>query len=113
MDPFRAFGECQTHLEALGRAHTELLMLEAFHDAVARAPTPGASELLRELASLFALSVLERERAWYLEAGSMEPVKSRAIRAQVEAHCATLRAMARELVDAWDIPDPILDARDA
>jgi len=112
MEPFHAFTECQHHLESLGRAHTERIMLDAFQDAVARAPTPGASELLKELCALFALSVLERERAWYLEAGSMEPPKSRAIRAQVEARCGALRPHARELVDAWSIPDDVLNARD-
>lgn len=112
MEPFEAFTECQHHLESLGRAHTERLMLDAFQDAVARAPTPGTSELLKELCSLFALSVLERERAWYLEAGSMEPPKSRAIRTQVEAQCRALRLHAHELVDAWGIPDDVLNARD-
>jgi acyl-CoA oxidase len=112
MEPFQAFNECQHHLEALGRAHTERLMLDAFHEAVARAPTPGASESLRELASLYALSVLERDRAWYLEAGSMEPPKSRAIRAQVEALCGEIRPFAVDLVDAWGIPDEVLNARD-
>ena len=112
MEPFQAFTACQHHLETLGRAHTQRLMLDAFHDAVARAPTPGTSELLRDLAALFALSVLEQERSWYLESGSMEPAKSRAIRAQVEAQCLALRPHAGELVAAWGIPDDILSVRD-
>ncbi|MEJ2540382.1 MAG: acyl-CoA dehydrogenase [Gemmatimonadota bacterium] len=111
-DPFQAFNECQDHLETLGRAHTERLMMDAFLDAVARAPSPGVSETLREVACLFGLSRLERHRAWYLEAGYLEPVKSRAIRAQVGALCGELRPGAAELVGAWGIPEEILDARD-
>ncbi len=85
---------------------------EAFQDAVTRAPTPGASERLRELCSLYALTVLERERAWFLEAGSMEPSKSRAIRTRLEAICAEVRPLAGELVRAWGIADEVLDVLD-
>jgi acyl-CoA oxidase len=112
VEPFQAFNECQHHLEELGRAHTERLMLDAFQDAVSRAPTPGSSELLRELAALYALTVLEGHRGWYLEAGSMETPKSRAIRSQVEEICRELRPLAGELVGAWGIPDEVLNVRD-
>jgi len=113
MDPFAAFNECQEHLEALGRAHTERVMVDAFLDAVTRAPSPGASELLRELAALFALSRMEAHRAWYLEAGYIEEGKSRAIRDQVGALCREIRENAVAVVDAWGIPEEVLDARDA
>ncbi|HSM05848.1 MAG TPA: acyl-CoA dehydrogenase [Longimicrobiales bacterium] len=113
MDPFMAFNECQVHLETLGRAHTERVMLDAIHDAVTRAPSPGASEALREIAALFALSRMEAHRAWFLEAGYIEEGKSRAIRAEVGALCAEIRPDAVELVDAWGIPEEVLDARDA
>jgi acyl-CoA oxidase len=112
MDPFQAFNECQDHLVALGRAHAERVILESFQDAVVRAPSPGASEPLRELAVLFALQTLETERAWFLEAGYLEPPKSRAIRAQVAEVCRELRNSASGLVDAWGIPDEILGTRD-
>jgi len=40
-------------------------------------------------------------------------VKSRAIRAEVEALCRELRPEAVTLVDAWGIPDAVLGAPDA
>ena len=112
VDPFEAFNRCQDHLETLAVAHTERVALEAFHDAVARAPSAGVSEQLADVARLYALERMEADRAWFLEAGYVEPVKSRAIRAEVGVLCRELRGVAVELVDAWGIPDGVLGAVD-
>jgi acyl-CoA oxidase len=112
MDPFSALNECQGHLMVLARAHGERIVLEAFQDAVARAPTPGVSEQLSELAALYALWHLEADRAWFLEAGYMEPSKSRAIRREVDTLCAQIRPEAVTLVDGWGVPDEVLQSRD-
>lgn len=112
VEPFQAFNECQDHLESLGMAHTERVLLESFQDAVTRAPSPGVSERLGELCQLFALERLEADRGWFLEAGYMDPPKSRAVRREVDALCRELREGAVEIVDAWGIPDQILQARD-
>lgn len=113
MESFQAMNEVQDHLVTLARAHTERLLLEAFVQGVTRAPTPGISETLRTLASLFALERLEADRAWFLEAGYFEPAKSEAIRAQVNALCADVAEQAPLLVDAFAIPDEVLRAPDA
>jgi acyl-CoA oxidase len=56
------------------------------------------------------LSVLEANRAWYLESGYWEAPKSRAIRALVNALAAETRESARLLVDSFGIPDAVLAA---
>ncbi len=91
LDSFRAIDACQDHLVALARAHAERIVFEALEDGVARAPTPGLSEMLRTLTSLHGLSRIEAHRGWYLEAGYLEPAKSRAIRHQVNALCSDVR----------------------
>lgn len=113
MDAFDAMNAVQDHLVTLARAHTERVMLEAFHEGVQRAPTPGISETLRTLSSLFALERLEADRAWFLETGYFEPAKSEAIRTQVNLLCAEVAEQAEVLVDAFAIPDGILNALDA
>jgi acyl-CoA oxidase len=112
MDSFAAMNEVQDHLVTLARAHTERLVLESFHDAVVRAPTPGLSETLRTLATLNALAGIERDRAWFLEAGYLDGPKARAVRAQVNALCDEVREQASFLVDAFEIPDDVLRAPD-
>ncbi len=113
MVAFDAMNDVQDHLVTLARAHTERIMLEAFHEGVQRAPTPGISETLRTLAELFALERLEADRAWFLEAGYFEPSKSEAIRRQVNRLCGEVAEHAEVLVDAFAIPDGVLKARDA
>ncbi len=111
MEPFEAFNRCQDHLETLAVAHTEWTTLQAFQTGVAGAPA-DARPVLADLACLYALERLEHDRAWFLEAGYFEPVKSRAVRAEVGTLCRELRMHARELVDGWGIPDAVLGAVD-
>jgi acyl-CoA oxidase len=110
VDSFQAMNECQDHLLELARAHVDRIVLEAFQEGVARAPSPGLADVLMSLCAIHGLSTLEESRAWYLESGFMEPAKSRAVRAEVNALCAELRGCARLLVDAFGIPDELLAA---
>ena len=110
MDSFQAMNECQDHLVELAEAYVERWVLEAFQRGVARAPTPGLSEALASLSSLYALHTMERHRGWFLEAGYFEPAKSRAVRTQVNRLCGDVRDMARFLVDGFGVPDEILAA---
>jgi acyl-CoA oxidase len=86
--------------------------VEAFEDAVVRAPTPGLSETLRALGALYTLSRLEADRAWFLEAGYFDAPKSRAVREQVNRLCAEVKDQALFLVEAFGIPDAVLRAPD-
>ena len=107
VDSFEALNRCQDHLLLLAGAHVERTVLEAFHDGVARAPSPAASE---RVATLWALARLEAERGWFLESGYFEGSKARAIRAQVNALCGEVAEQAGGLVDAFRIPDAVLRA---
>ncbi len=110
MDPFRAANDCQDHLLAVGRAHADRLVVEAFQEAVARAATPALSDLLGELATLHALTRMEEAAGWYLESGVMEGGKTKAVRELVNRLCGDLREWASPMVDGFGIPDRVLDA---
>ena len=109
-DSFEAMNRCQDHLLLLAEAHVERVVLGAFQDGVARAPSPAASERLASLASLWALARLEADRGWFLESGYFEGPKARAIRAEVNALCGEVADHAGVLVDAFGIPDSVLRA---
>lgn len=110
VDSFEAMNQVQDHLVTLALAHVERVVLERFQEGVARAPAPGLSEVLGDLCGLWALSRLEAHAGWYLEAGYLEAPKSRAVRARVNARCREVREHARFLVDAFAIPDAVLEA---
>ena len=110
MDPFVAFNECQEHLVTLAQAHIERVILESFQQGVQDAPTAETKEHLDRLCSLYALNRIQKDAGWFLEAGLLEPSKSKAIRSQVIKLCAEVRPHARNLVDAFGFPDKILSA---
>ncbi|HLA64692.1 MAG TPA: acyl-CoA dehydrogenase [Rhodothermales bacterium] len=108
-DSFASFVEVQDHLLTLARAHAERVVLE-HAQAAAREATPAARPMLERLAALYALSVLERERGWYLEENYFDAPKAKAIRAEVNTLCRALRPHVVALVDAFRIPDELLQA---
>jgi acyl-CoA oxidase len=116
MDSFRAMNECQDHLITLAQAHVERVVLERFRLEVDEAAETLGSETgdaLGLLCDLYALSALERNRAWFLETGYMEGNQGKAIRALVNTLCGDLRPFAVTLVDAFGIPEELIQAPDA
>jgi acyl-CoA oxidase len=109
-DPFDAFNECQDHVLATARAHTERELLEAFADAVERCEDPELKAVLGRLCDLHALAEIERDRAWFQEHGRISSTRAKAVIRTVNDLCAGLRARAAELVDAFGIPDELLNA---
>ena len=106
-DPFELLIACQDHLILAARAYVERIVLEAFADAVERAPE-GERQLLARLCDLHALSLFERERAFFQEHGRFSSTRSKAVIKSVSATCAELAPHARLLVDAFGIPEPCL-----
>lgn len=107
MESFEAVNQVQDHLVALARAHAERVTLEAFQEAVAKAPAPGMSELLADTSALYALSRIEADRGWFLEAGYLEAAKSRAIRGQVLELSGEVAECAEYLVGGFGIPEEL------
>ncbi len=103
VDPLRALSRCQDHALAAARAHLERRTHELFAPS---ATTP----LLEQVRDLAALSVIERDRAWWLEHGGFSADTSRDLVAEVNALCADLRPHALTLVDGFGIPDALLRA---
>ncbi|MDE2876209.1 MAG: acyl-CoA dehydrogenase family protein [Gemmatimonadota bacterium] len=110
MDSFEAVNACQDHLITLARAHVDRIVLEAAHAALGAMQEGDAKALVARVVSLHGLATLERHRAWYLEKGYFESSKSEAIRSEVNRYCAELAPRAVELVDAFGIPDELIEA---
>jgi acyl-CoA oxidase len=109
-DPFEVFNDCQDHVLTAARAHIERRALEAFDAMVARCEDAGTREVLDALCSLHALAEIERDRGWFQEHGRLSGERSKSIVAAVNRLCEQLRPHARSLVDAFGIPEELLDA---
>ena len=111
-DPFTVLVDCQDHVVATARAWVDLVVLEAFADAVERCEDPALKAVLDRLCSLHALHRIEAERGWYQEHGRLTPQRSKAVIKHVNALCAQVRDDAELLIDAFAVPTPALaDAR--
>jgi acyl-CoA oxidase len=110
MDSFFALVDVQDHVMAAANAHAESLVMEQFAAGVARCEDPAVRTALARLAALFALSRIEADRGWFLEAGYLSTAKSHAIREQVNILCAELRPDAVGLADGFGIPNQLLGA---
>jgi acyl-CoA oxidase len=109
-DAFTAFNDAQDHVLAAAQAHIDRIVLERFCARIAACDDEGVAALLAKLRDLHALSLIERERGWFLEHGRLSASRTKAITAEINRLCAELRPHAARLVDAWGIPDEALAA---
>jgi len=110
VDPFDAFVDVQDHLVQLAHAEAERVVLDRFVDAVDRVEDDELRTTLDRLRQLFALSRIEENLDWFLEAGYVESNKAKAIRGTVNDLCDEVRPHAEALVNAFGIPDSCLAA---
>ena len=111
-DAQEAASRQQMRLFRLAQAHVERVVLEQFGATVARIEEEDATlgQVLRALHGLFALTLLEEQRGWFLEHGLLTAERSRALSAEVEARCAEIAPCAVALVNAFGIPAQCLAA---
>lgn len=111
-NPGEVFSAVQDHVVAAARAHVERLVLEAFVERVAAIPPGPVHDALDLLCDLHALTVIEADRAWFMEHGRLSVSRAKAITAEVNALCREVRPLAQELVDAFAIPRELLRSED-
>lgn len=109
-DPFAAFNDAQDHVLAAAQAHIDRIVFERFCAQIDACADAEVAAVLAELRDLHALSLIERERGWFLEHGRLSSSRTKAITAEINRICADLRPRAELLVDAWGIPDELLAA---
>ena len=103
-DLFAVFNDCQDHVVEAARAHVDRLVLESFVAAIDGCEDTAAASMLGSVCDLYALSMIEADKGWYLEHGRITPARSKQVTAAVNDLCAQLRPHAQTLVDAFGIP---------
>jgi acyl-CoA oxidase len=110
LDSYDAFNVTQHQMVDVARAWLDRIFYERFASAVRKTDDPGLRAALLQLQQLFALSVIEQNKGWYLEDGYMEAPKTKAVRKMVNQLCWNIRKDAVPLVNAFAIPDTCLAA---
>ena len=110
MPPFEAFNTVQDHVVRTARAHVDRIVLEAFCTGIASCEDPEALRVLEMLCDLYALSVIEEDKAWFIEHRLLSTERAKAVTRAVNERCRTLRPYAEALVDGFGIPEQLRDA---
>ena len=106
----RAAAQQQMRLLRLVHAWVERVILEQFGVAISRCEDARCAETLTRLHDLFALTLLEENRGWFLENDLLAAEASKTLPRAVEDQCALVAPDALALVDAFGIPDQCLAA---
>ncbi len=109
-DVHEAVSSQQIALLDAAHAHVENVILEQFATVISQHRETPLGPVLHRLGELFALSLLEQHRGWFLENGWLQPLQSRALTTLINVHCAKLAPDALALVDAFGIPAQCLAA---
>ncbi|WP_029117994.1 acyl-CoA dehydrogenase [Mycobacterium sp. URHB0044] len=112
MTAFEAFNSVQDHVLHAATAHIDRIILEAFVagiDACESASAEGqeARKILGMVCDLYALSVIEGDKAWFIEHRFLSTERAKAVTRGINERCRTLRPYAELLVDGFGIPEQL------
>src|SRR5699024_12845990 len=98
----RAYNHTQDHQISTAEAHVERIALEAMVEAAHALEHESVAVDL--LCDLYAVDLVHRHRAWYLEHGRISSNQAKDVVRRRSDLCAELRPYAGILVDAFAIP---------
>ncbi|GFG67890.1 acyl-CoA oxidase [Mycobacterium kubicae] len=107
MSAFDAFNAVQDHVLHAAHAHIDRVVLEAFVAGIESCEDPEARELLGLVCDLFALTVIEEDKAWYIEHRYLSTERAKAVTRGINDRCRKLRPYAQTLVDGFGIPEQL------
>ena len=110
IDPNDAYMRCQLHMIELGAAYSERLALTSFQSAIENVEDKTTKEVLEKICQLYALSVIQLEKGFFLENEYLGTSKTKAIRRMIAKLNQELRPIAGKLVDSFGIPEELLGA---
>jgi acyl-CoA oxidase len=109
-DPFEVFRAVQNHAVDAARAHIDRVIVESFVRAIEACEVDSLRQALELVCDLYALWLIEAERAFFQEHGRLTGTRCKAITREVNRLCNEVRGQAGALVDAFGIPDEVLAA---
>ncbi|MBJ7341009.1 acyl-CoA dehydrogenase [Mycolicibacterium sp.] len=107
MSPFDAFNAVQDHVLHAAKAHIDRIILEAFVAGIDTCEDDEAREILGMVCDLYALSVIEDDKSWFVEHRFLSTERSKAVTRGINDRCRKLRPHAELLVDGFGIPEQL------
>ncbi|MFN8033114.1 MAG: acyl-CoA dehydrogenase [Mycobacterium sp.] len=104
MTAFDAFNAVQDHVLHTARAHVDRIVLEAFVAGIDGCEDDEARRILGMVCDLYALSIIEDDKAWFIEHRFLSTERAKAVTRGINERCRTLRPYAKMLVDGFGVP---------
>lgn len=102
------------NLHRLSKAHSEALLVSNFFIAVSSKPNPpldsSTVDVMRVLFRLYALYTLDLSASEFIMAGALTAERLAEVTPRIQALMEQVRPHAVRLVDAWSIPDYLLQS---
>jgi len=96
-------------VQAVARAYGEKVVVEAFWRQVEQSK-PSIKPMLLLLFETFIIECLDRDLAWFLVQQMLSPEEGKATKVRLSELCKELAPQALNLVDAFGVPDHIVQA---
>lgn len=107
MSAFDAFNAVQDHVLHAAQVHIDRIVLEAFVAGIDSCKDEEARKILGLVCDLYALSVMEDDKAWFVEHRFLSTERAKAVTRGINERCRTLRPYAELLVDGFGIPEQL------
>ncbi|XP_010680574.2 acyl-coenzyme A oxidase 2, peroxisomal [Beta vulgaris subsp. vulgaris] len=107
---FGAWNRCLNHLLTLAESHIESVILAKFIEAVKSCPDESSRAALKLVCDLYALEHIWNDIGTYRNVDYVAPNKAKAIHKLVDYLSFQVKNIAKELVDAFDLPDGVTRA---
>ncbi|PND59212.1 acyl-CoA oxidase [Mycobacterium sp. ENV421] len=107
MSAFDAFNSVQDHVLHTAKAHIDRIVLEAFVAGIDACEDEDARNILGMVCDLYALSVIEDDKAWFIEHRFLSTERAKAVTRGINQRCRDLRPHAELLVDGFGIPEQL------
>ena len=107
-NPFDAFNFVQDHVLHAAQAHIDRVVLEAFVAGIDECEDDDARDLLSDVCDLYALSVIEEDKAWFMEHRQLSVERSKAVQRGINERCRSLRPHAQTLIEGLGVPETLL-----
>jgi acyl-CoA oxidase len=107
MSPFDAFNSVQDHVLHAAAAHIDRIILEAFVAGIDSCEDDEARKILGMVCDLYALSVIEDDKGWFVEHRFLSTERAKAVTRGINERCRSLRPYAEALVDGFGIPEQL------
>ncbi|WP_456695846.1 acyl-CoA dehydrogenase family protein [Aeromicrobium sp. P5_D10] len=109
-EAFAVFNAAQDHVIRCGRVHIDRVVLEAFTAGIARCDDPEAQDLLRDVCSLYALSIIEDDLAWFMGHNRLSDQRAKTVTSLVNDLLDKLRPHTLTLIEGFGVPEETLGA---